>query len=106
MDDICYNVGIYSLLNNHCCGINHLLNCLLICYDTLLTNTFSKTVSREVELQLLKFSGQIASGMAYLSKKAFVHRDLAARNILLDESLTCKVCVCQSYSNCIIIGVF
>ena len=90
MDDSCYNVGIYCLLNNHCCGINH---CVSICYDTVLTNIFSKTVSRELELQLLKFSRQIASGMAHLSKKAFVHRDLAARNILLDESLTCKVCV-------------
>ena len=48
---------------------------------------------KELELQLLKFSRQIASGMAYLSKKAFVHRDLAARNILLDDSLNCKVCI-------------
>ena len=54
-------------------------------------NLISKCGPEELELQLLKFSRQITSGMAYLSKKAFVHRDLAARNILLDESLNCKV---------------
>ena len=41
--------------------------------------------------QLLKFSRDIASGMTYLSSKAFVHRDLAARNILVAEDQTCKV---------------
>ena len=51
----------------------------------------SKHGIKQLELQLLRFSKQTASGMAYLSNKAFVHRDLAARNILLDESLTCKV---------------
>ena len=40
---------------------------------------------------LLKFCEDIACGMEYLSKKAFVHRDLAARNILLSEDKTCKV---------------
>ena len=41
----------------------------------------------------LKFAKDIAAGMDYLSQKSFVHRDLAARNILLNKSLTCKVCL-------------
>ena len=40
---------------------------------------------------LLKFCQNIASGMEYLSMKAFIHRDLAARNILVAEDKTCKV---------------
>ena len=41
--------------------------------------------------KLMNFCKDIAHGMEYLSRKAFVHRDLAARNILLSKSMICKV---------------
>ena len=44
-----------------------------------------------LQCQFLKFGRDIASGMGFLARKAFVHRDLAARNILLDQNLNCKV---------------
>ena len=40
---------------------------------------------------LLSYCRQVASGMAYLSNKAFVHRDIAARNIMVSEDEICKV---------------
>ena len=50
-----------------------------------------ETLDEHWPTQLLHFSRDIASGMNYLSGKAFVHRDLAARNILVAEDCTCKV---------------
>ena len=41
--------------------------------------------------ELLSYCCQVASGMVYLSSKAFVHRDLAARNILVSDDIICKV---------------
>ena len=43
---------------------------------------------------LLSYCRQVASGMAYLSNKAFVHRDLASRNILVSDDDICKVVCC------------
>ena len=40
---------------------------------------------------LLKFSQEIAAGMAYLTEKKFIHRDLAARNVLVAKDLTVRV---------------
>ncbi|KAL5015767.1 hypothetical protein ScPMuIL_005356 [Solemya velum] len=42
-------------------------------------------------LQLLRFSVDVAAGMAHLEKKKVIHRDLAARNVLLDVRMVAKV---------------
>ena len=52
-----------------------------------------ESLANDLPERFLKFCREIASGMNYLSNKAFVHRDLAARNVLVSEDLTCKVLV-------------
>ncbi|CAH1801022.1 unnamed protein product, partial [Owenia fusiformis] len=41
--------------------------------------------------ELIRFSLDVAKGMALLSSLKLVHRDLAARNVLLDANKVCKV---------------
>ncbi|CAL8118443.1 unnamed protein product [Orchesella dallaii] len=43
------------------------------------------------ESQLIRWSYEIASAMAYISSKRVIHADLAARNVLLAAELTTKV---------------
>ena len=57
----------------------------------IIPSSTTKKASQELQLLFLRFAKEIAAGMNYLSKKAFVHRDLAARNVLVNDALTCKV---------------
>ena len=70
-----------------CCGVEqtHSNYCCLCIFP-------SPSQHPELPPLLLKFSRQVADGMAHLSSKDFIHRDLAARNVLLDRQHNCKVC--------------
>ncbi|XP_051533910.1 macrophage colony-stimulating factor 1 receptor isoform X3 [Myxocyprinus asiaticus] len=43
-------------------------------------------------IDLLKFSKQVAQGMDFLASKNCIHRDLAARNILVTDCRVVKIC--------------
>ena len=60
-------------------------------YFHIIPSSRTKKASKDLQLLFLRFAKEIAAGMDYLSKKAFVHRDLAARNVLVNDALTCKV---------------
>ncbi|CAL8136221.1 unnamed protein product [Orchesella dallaii] len=43
------------------------------------------------QLDLSRFSLEIATGMEYIGSKSIVHGDLATRNVLLNENFVCKI---------------
>ncbi|XP_044803184.1 tyrosine-protein kinase Fer isoform X1 [Bubalus bubalis] len=54
--------------------------------------TFLRKRKDDIKLkQLVKFSLDVASGMAYLESKNCIHRDLAARNCLVGENNVLKI---------------
>ena len=60
-------------------------------HNTLSLYRSGSSVAQDTPFLLLGFCRDVASGMEYLQRKAFVHRDLAARNILISEDSHCKV---------------
>ena len=64
---------------------------------TIISHSSRASKNSELPSILLGYCRDIAHGMEYLSRKAFVHRDLAARNILLSEDGVCKVSYWQDH---------
>lgn len=105
----CYSKGPEPLIFLEFCVFESLKDYLmasrLIPFRTNI-NGVDKVTSDEV----LRFSLQIASGMAHLAELKLVHRDLAARNVLLSEGKICKISdfgltrglcnSCDTYSKC------
>ena len=61
-----------------------------ITYDPV-TYRPGSSAPQDTPFLLLGFCRDVASGMEYLQRKAFIHRDLAARNILVSQDNQCKV---------------
>ena len=78
-------IQVYALLSFMCV---YVCACVILHFSCCHASVVDSTPSL-----LLKFCGQIAEGMKYLTGKGFVHRDLAARNVLLDDNQNCKVCI-------------
>ncbi|KAF1450918.1 Tyrosine-protein kinase Fer, partial [Pygoscelis papua] len=65
--------------------------CLSVCLGGDFLSFLRKKKDELKTKQLVKFSLDAASGMAYLESKNCIHRDLAARNCLVDENNILKI---------------